>query len=110
MQLDAQLDMTIPSASSETAVGRSRLQAFDRILGRAIEIPAAILVGLEIVVLLAGVVSRYVLHQPLVWSDELAAILFLWLAMLGTVIAYRRGEHMRMTAFIGMASPRRQPN
>jgi tripartite ATP-independent transporter DctM subunit len=106
MQLNAQLDMTLPSASSETAVGRSRLQAFDRILGRAIEIPAAILVGLEIVVLLAGVVSRYVLHQPLVWSDELAAILFLWLAMLGTVIAYRRGEHMRMTAFVGMASPR----
>jgi len=106
MQLDAQLDMTLPSASSGTAIGSSRLQAFDRILGRMIEIPAAILVGLEIVVLLAGVISRYVLHQPLVWSDELASILFLWLAMLGTVIAYRRGEHMRMTAFVGMASPR----
>ncbi|GLS56689.1 ABC transporter permease [Methylobacterium gregans] len=71
-----------------------------------VEIPAAILVGLEIVVLLAGVVSRYILHHPLIWSDELAAVLFLWLAMLGTVIAYRRGEHMRMTAFVGMASPR----
>ncbi|QGY05394.1 TRAP transporter large permease subunit [Methylobacterium mesophilicum SR1.6/6] len=106
MQLDAQLDLTLPSASLETAAGPSRLRAFDRALGRMIEIPAAILVGLEIVVLLAGVVSRYLLHRPLVWSDELASILFLWLAMLGTVIAYRRGEHMRMTAFVGMASPR----
>ncbi|MFB9123135.1 TRAP transporter small permease [Paraburkholderia dipogonis] len=48
--------------------------------------------------LLAGVTSRYILHAPLVWSDELASMLFLWLAMLGAVIALRRGEHMRMTA------------
>lgn len=106
MQLDAQLDMTAPQVPARAADGRSRLRAFDRAFGRMIEIPAAILVVAEILVLLSGVVSRYVLHQPLVWSDELAAILFLWLAMLGTVIAFRRGEHMRMTAFVGMVSPR----
>ncbi|MDQ0524232.1 tripartite ATP-independent transporter DctM subunit [Methylobacterium gregans] len=96
----------MPAVPTRATSGRSRLQTFDRVLGRMVEIPAAILVGLEIVVLLAGVVSRYILHHPLIWSDELAAVLFLWLAMLGTVIAYRRGEHMRMTAFVGMASPR----
>ncbi len=69
------------------------------------EIPAALLVVAEIVVLLAGVTSRYLMHTPLVWSDELASILFLWLAMLGAVVALRRGEHMRMTALVGMASP-----
>ena len=46
---------------------------------------AALLVLAEVVVLLMGVTSRYVIHQPLVWSDELASILFLWLAMLGGV-------------------------
>ncbi len=70
-----------------------------------VEIPTAALVVAEICVLLAGVISRYVFHQPLVWSDELASILFLWLSMLGAVVAFRRGEHMRMTAFVGMASP-----
>ena len=49
--------------------------------------PPALLVVAEIVVLLAGVIRRYVFHQPLVWSDELASILFLWLAMLGAVVA-----------------------
>jgi TRAP-type C4-dicarboxylate transport system permease small subunit len=62
----------------------------------------------EIVVMLAGVVSRYVLHQPLVWSDELAGILFLWLAMLGAVLALRCGEHMRMTALVSRLSPQRR--
>ena len=51
---------------------------------------------------------RYVLHRPLVWSDELASILFLWLAMLGAVVALRRGEHMRMTALVGKLAPARR--
>jgi tripartite ATP-independent transporter DctM subunit len=77
----------------------------DRILGFVTEVPAAILVLLEILVLFGGVVSRYVMHRPLTWSDELAAIMFLWLAMLGSVIAFRRSAHMRMTALVDTASP-----
>jgi tripartite ATP-independent transporter DctM subunit len=74
-------------------------------LAALVEVPAAILVIAEIGVLFAGVVARYALHQPLIWSDELASVLFLWLAMLGAAVAFRRGEHMRMTAVVGKASP-----
>src|SRR5947209_12862469 len=66
---------------------------------------AAALVALETVILFAGVVSRYVVHQPLTWSDELASILFLWLAMLGAVVAYARAEHMRMGALVARLGP-----
>jgi len=75
-------------------------------LARLIEIPAALLVLADIIVLLAGVVSRYILHTPLIWSDELAGVLFLWLAMLGSVVALHKGEHMRMTAIVGMMNPK----
>jgi tripartite ATP-independent transporter DctM subunit len=68
-------------------------------------IPAALLVLAEIAVLLAGIIGRYVFRSPLVWSDELAGILFLWLAMLGSVLAFQRGEHMRMTAIVGKLRP-----
>jgi len=37
--------------------------------------PAALLVVAEIVILFAGVVARYGLHRPLIWSAELASIL-----------------------------------
>src|SRR3954453_21590077 len=74
-----------------------------------VEIPAALIVVAEIGVLLASILARYVFHAPIVWSDELAAILFLWLAMLGSVIAFQRGEHMRMTAIVGMLKPRLKP-
>ena len=77
----------------------------DRPLGLLVESLAAALVLAEIVVLFAGVLARYVFHTPLVWSDELASILFLWLSMLGAVVALRRGEHMRMTAVVGKVGP-----
>ena len=84
------------------------LTRLDAVLGWLVEMPAALLVLADIAVLFAGVVSRYVLHKPLLWSDELASILFLWLAMLGSVIALRRGEHMRMTALVSKAGLHRR--
>src|SRR4051812_47935406 len=83
----------------------SLLASTERALGPPVEIPAAILVVAEIAILFAGVVARYGLHRPLIWSDELASILFLWLAMLGAAVAFRRSEHMRMTAIVASASP-----
>src|SRR5450631_3079002 len=85
---------------------RSTAAALELWLARLVEIPAALLVIAEIVILFAGVVARYGLHRPLIWSDELASILFLWLAMLGAAVAFRRSEHMRMTAMVARARPR----
>jgi tripartite ATP-independent transporter DctM subunit len=82
------------------------LQKAEQWLGSTVAAVAALLVIAEIVVLFTGVSARYFFQRPLIWSDELAGILFLWLAMLGSVVAFERGEHMRMTALVGMVSPR----
>src|SRR6201986_5301103 len=102
-----QIEFT-PMTHGEAMSPRRRTVAgsIEALLGMLVEIPAALLVLAEIVILFAGVVSRYVLHTPLIWSDELASILFLWLAMLGAVVAFRRSEHMRMTALVATAGPR----
>lgn len=84
---------------------RTVLDRVDAAVGLLVEVPAALLVLAEICVLFAGVMARYVFHVPLIWSDELASMLFLWLALLGAVAAFRRGEHMRMTAVVAMARP-----
>ncbi len=77
------------------------LVGLDHVVGRISRIAAALLVLVEIGILFAGVIWRYVLDSPLIWVDELAEILFLWLVSLGAVIALRRGEHMRMTLLVG---------
>jgi tripartite ATP-independent transporter DctM subunit len=83
-------------------------RAADRSLSLVVEAIAAGLILAEIGVLFAGVVARYFLDTPLIWTDEVGSILFLWLASLGSVIAFRRGEHMRMTALTARASPSRR--
>src|SRR6476660_1325310 len=95
------------AAAGEVTSPRPRSLAawLEASLAMMVEIPAALLVMAEIVILFAGVVARYGLHRPLIWSDELASILFLWLAMLGAAVAFRRAEHMRMTAIVASARP-----
>src|SRR3979490_3095563 len=84
---------------------RSLAASLEASLAVLVEIPAALLVVAEIVILFAGVGARYGLPRPLIWSDELASILFLWLAMLGAAVAFCRAEHMRMTALVANARP-----
>ncbi len=87
------------------AAWRRGVLKVERGLIRLVEVPAALLVLAEVVILFVGVVMRYFLHLPIVWSDELASVLFIWLAMLGSVIAFQRGDHMRMTALVGAVPP-----
>src|SRR6201996_1995462 len=78
----------------------------DRGIGLVTESVGAAIVVAETCILFAGVVSRYVFDSPLFWSDELANFLFLWLAMLGTVVALRRDGHMPLTTFVSWVGPR----
>src|ERR1700738_4400180 len=98
---------------AETAVEEQPLSfrrpwaaAIDRVIGTVVEPLAALLVIVEVAILSAGVFTRYVLGNPLVWSDELATLVFLWLAMLGSVVAYRRGEHISLSVLVRRAPPR----
>lgn len=98
------LEPTLPSVDA-TLGWRKGVAVAEKILSRAIEIPAAMIVVAEMCVLFFGVSMRYAFHMPMVWTDELASVLFIWLAMLGSVIALQRGEHMRMTALVSHTKP-----
>ena len=100
--IDGATTLALPAPASGW---RKAIVSLNKALKPIVAIPAALLVVAEVIVLFVGIISRYVLHAPIVWSDELAGILFLWLAMLGSVVAFQRAEHMRMTAVIGMIRP-----
>ncbi|SFI11335.1 TRAP transporter, DctM subunit [Bradyrhizobium sp. Gha] len=74
------------------------------------ELFAGAVVAVEIGVLSIGVIARYVFQAPIVWTDELAQILFVWLSMLGSAIALHRGQHMRMTALVDRFGPSARAN
>ena len=97
---------TAPAAPPSPA--KRMIGKVERAFGGVVEVIVAVLVVAEIFILAAGIASRYVFHAPLFWSDELAQLLFTWLAMLGSVVALRRGEHMAMTTFVAKASTDRR--
>ena len=73
---------------------------------KPIEFASALLLVVIVVMLLVGVVARYVFSIPIVWIDEVVSLSFLWLAMLGTAIAMHRNEHLRLTLFLEMMPKR----
>ncbi|MFG1400223.1 MULTISPECIES: TRAP transporter large permease [Roseixanthobacter] len=101
------VDGTHEAARSELAHHSVWVRVGEHWLRRLVEVPAALLVIAEVVILFAGICARSLGH-PIIWSDELASLLFLWLAMLGSVVAIQRGEHMRLTFVVGSMSPRAQ--
>ncbi len=99
--MEASMTYTAPAQSNLLA---RLLAATNRGVMHGVAAVAAALVMIETLVLLTGVIYRYVLHNPLIWSDELASTLFIWLSMLGAVLALDRGEHMRLTAIVNRLS------
>jgi TRAP-type C4-dicarboxylate transport system permease small subunit len=98
--------MTIPAdnasnPATETAAAPIQNKPGSLLL-RPIEALCAMLVALIVVLLLVGVVSRYVFSYPVIWIDEVASISFLWTAMLGAVLAVDRNEHLRLNLFVEM--------
>jgi TRAP-type C4-dicarboxylate transport system permease small subunit len=54
------------------------------------------------VLVLAQVVCRYVFNNPLVWSEELARLAFVWVGMLTWGLGSRRRSHIAVTFFSDM--------
>jgi C4-dicarboxylate transporter DctQ subunit len=78
------------------------LTRFDHILAKG---EAAVLIALVVVmtvVVFLQVVYRYVLTQPLHWSEELARYLFVWLSILGASLGLQKRGHFGLDVFSRM--------
>jgi TRAP-type C4-dicarboxylate transport system permease small subunit len=72
---------------------RHAVARIDRLIG-AVELAAlGVLVIIMTLVTLGQVVSRYVFDAPLVWSEEAARYLFIWVVLIGAAAAVRGGGH-----------------
>jgi len=77
-----------------------------RFAERAVDVLAIVTFSGMFACVLAQVIFRYFLNDPLTWSDELARYLFVWCAFLGWVIAARRRSHLAITMMQSRLSAR----
>ena len=47
-------------------------------------------------VVLVQIWCRYVVNSPLVWTEELSRMMFIWVSLLGWVLATRHDTHIRI--------------
>lgn len=68
-------------------------KAYDRLI-RAVQILSGALSILMLVVIILGVFYRYVIDDALVWYDEFAGYILIWLTMYGSVGALAKRKHI----------------
>jgi TRAP-type C4-dicarboxylate transport system permease small subunit len=73
-----------------------------RWLLRALSWIIGFLLFVQVVVILGQVLLRNVLGLPLVWSEELARYLTIWLTFLGGAIATANDEHVVVDVIVTM--------
>ncbi|MBI5577850.1 MAG: TRAP transporter small permease [Deltaproteobacteria bacterium] len=54
---------------------------------------AQVLVSALILIVFGQVISRYILHMEMLWSQEMSLFCFVWSSFLGAAIAVRRKTH-----------------
>ena len=69
-------------------------------LTAALEYLSMACIALMAVLVVAQVVLRYVFNDPLTWSEEMARIVFIYLAFIGIGAAYGRRKHMAIDAVV----------
>jgi TRAP-type C4-dicarboxylate transport system permease small subunit len=73
--------------------------AFDRLEEGACVLIFAVMT----VVALVNVVTRYLVRYSLAFTEEVVVSLFVWLTLLGTAIAFRRGVHLAFELLVSRA-------
>ena len=66
----------------------------------------AALFGATILTVAAQVFFRYLLHRPLVWTEELSGFLFVWMTFVGAALAVKDGTHIRVDLLVSRLPPR----
>ena len=73
---------------------------FTELLTASLEYLSMACVTLMALLVVAQVVLRYVFNDPLDWSEEMARIVFIYLAFVGIGAAYGRRRHMSIDALV----------
>jgi TRAP-type C4-dicarboxylate transport system permease small subunit len=78
------------------------LARFDHLLAKAEAAVLITLVAVMTLIVFLQVVYRYVLIQPLHWSEELARYLFVWVSILGATLGLEKRGHFGLDFFYRM--------
>ena len=69
-------------------------------LVRGLEFTVILVTGILVIDVVWGVFTRYVMGHQSQWTEELARLLLIWVALLGASIAFIRRSHLGVDYFV----------
>ncbi|MGJ8640281.1 MAG: TRAP transporter small permease [Opitutaceae bacterium] len=81
------------------------MQQLTKWMTRALEVALIVIVGLLVLDVVWGVFTRYVMGEQAKWSEELARFLLVWVALLGSALAFGVKAHLGVDYFVGQLHP-----
>ncbi len=75
------------------------MSKFRWLAGHLEEMLGAALLSIMAILAFANVITRYIFHYPLAFTEEIEVNALVWLTLFGTASAFRRGHHLRMLFF-----------
>jgi len=83
------------------------LQKGVKVLGKCLnaickfaEVIAAVLLAIMCTLVFANVLTRYVFHYAIPWSEEMARFLEIWVCFLGAALLYKEDGHMGLDILV----------
>jgi TRAP-type C4-dicarboxylate transport system permease small subunit len=76
------------------------LRRLDDVLGRGEDLFLAVSHGIIAVLVIAAVFFRYVLSDPLTWTEEFIVIVFTWMLFVGLSSGFRHQMHIRIDVLL----------
>ena len=83
-------------AEQRNAVVRT-LALSSNIINQLTEYVIAAMMAAKTIVISMQVFTRYVLNDPLTWTEEVARYLMVWVCFLGSAMALKYGEHISVS-------------
>ena len=69
-------------------------------VNRIVRFILVIMLSVMIIVVLFGVLNRFLLKLPFSWTEEVSRFLMIWICMLGSTIAVKNGSHVAVSYFV----------
>lgn len=69
---------------------------FSKFLDHFEEILGSLLVAVMVTISFVNVITRYFIKMSLSWSEEITVNLFVWVVLLGSSVAFKKGSHLGM--------------
>lgn len=73
---------------------------FNHYVMKAVEILTTVLMFVLVALVFFQVVNRFALHIPAAWTEEMARYNFVWLSLLGSVVALRSDRHLSVDLLV----------